>query len=112
MMSPSSIQTHPGPATYKVPRIPRSLPRLALLLLCVVLPFLTRFFSSTTTMSGSAAFFEAIKTRRSVYTITPESTIPDAKIEEIIATAVKHAPSSFNSQSSRVRILCLIAGLS
>lgn len=56
-------------------------------------------------MSGSAALFEAIKTRRSVYTITSESTIPDEKIEEIIATAVKHAPSSFNSQSSRVRLL-------
>ncbi|KAI0764386.1 Nitroreductase [Trametes elegans] len=56
-------------------------------------------------MSGSAAFFEAVKNRRSVYTITSESTIPDSKIEEIIATAVKHAPSSFNSQSSRAVLL-------
>lgn len=58
---------------------------------------------SRTNMSGSAAFFEAVKARRSIYTIGSESTIPDEKIEEIIATAVKHAPSSFNIQSSRVR---------
>ena len=80
------------------------------------LPSLTKLFSHSrptptptptqtrTTMSGSAAFFEAVKGRRTVYTITPESTIPDEKIEAIIAEAVKHAPSSFNSQSSRVRI--------
>lgn len=54
-------------------------------------------------MSGSAAFLEAVKARRSIYTIGSESTISDEKIEEIIATAVKHAPSSFNVQSSRVR---------
>lgn len=64
-------------------------------------------------MSGSAAFLEAVKARRSIYTIGSESTISDEKIEEIIATAVKHAPSSFNVQSSRVRprapprVLCL-----
>ncbi|KAI0761024.1 Nitroreductase [Trametes elegans] len=56
-------------------------------------------------MSGSAAFLEAVKNRRSVYTITSESTIPDSKVEEIIATAVKHAPSSFNVQSSRAVLL-------
>ncbi|EIW54373.1 Nitroreductase [Trametes versicolor FP-101664 SS1] len=56
-------------------------------------------------MSGSAAFFEAVKARRSIYTIGSESTIPDEKIEEIIATAVKHAPSSFNIQSSRAVLL-------
>ncbi|KAI0644804.1 Nitroreductase [Trametes meyenii] len=56
-------------------------------------------------MSGSAAFFEAVKTRRSVYTITSDSTISDDKIQEIVATAVKHAPSSFNTQSSRAVLL-------
>ncbi|KAH9856846.1 Nitroreductase [Lenzites betulinus] len=58
-----------------------------------------------TNMSGSAAFLEAVKARRSVYTISSDSTIPDEKIEEIIATAVKHAPSSFNVQSSRAVLL-------
>ncbi|KAI0666968.1 Nitroreductase [Trametes maxima] len=56
-------------------------------------------------MSGSAAFFEAVKARRSVYTITSDSTISDDKIQEIVATAVKHAPSSFNTQSSRAVLL-------
>lgn len=103
MMQPSSI---PG-CPYKAPRPWVSLPRLVLAIVFLALPFLTNYSltSSRTAMSGSAALFEAIKTRRSVYTITPESTIPDEKIEEIIATAVKHAPSSFNSQSSRVRLL-------
>ena len=56
-----------------------------------------------TTMSGSATFFEAVKGRRTIYALSSESTIPDEKIQEIVAEAVKHAPSSFNSQSSRVR---------
>ena len=57
-----------------------------------------------TTMSGSAAFFEFVRNRRTIYTLTPESTIPDEKVQEIITEAIKHAPSSFNSQSSRVCI--------
>ncbi|KAI8968812.1 Nitroreductase [Trametes punicea] len=56
-------------------------------------------------MSGSAAFFEAVKNRRSIYKISSESTIPDEKIEEIIKTAVKYSPTSFNSQSSRAVLL-------
>ncbi|KAI9063974.1 Nitroreductase [Trametes sanguinea] len=56
-------------------------------------------------MSGSAAFFEFVKNRRSVYKISSESPIPDEKIEEIIKEAVKHAPTSFNSQSSRAVLL-------
>ena len=55
-------------------------------------------------MSASSAFFEAVIGRRSIYTISAESPIPDEKIEEIVANAVKHVPSSFNSQSGRVRL--------
>ncbi|KAM5545198.1 hypothetical protein V8D89_001309 [Ganoderma adspersum] len=58
-----------------------------------------------TTMSGSATFFEAVKGRRTIYALSSESTIPDEKIQEIVAEAVKHAPSSFNSQSSRAVLL-------
>ncbi|KAH9925868.1 Nitroreductase [Epithele typhae] len=53
----------------------------------------------------SAAFIEAIKERRSIYTLTSESTIPDDKIVEIVSEAVKHTPSSFNAQSSRAVVL-------
>ena len=62
------------------------------------------YSQSRTTMSGSAAFFEFVRNRRTIYTLTPESTIPDEKVQEIITEAIKHAPSSFNSQSSRVRV--------
>ena len=60
-----------------------------------------------TTMSSSATFFEAVKGRRTIYALSSETTIPDEKIQEIITEAVKHAPSSFNSQSSRVCPPCL-----
>lgn len=50
-------------------------------------------------------FFDAVAARRTFYGISKESTIPDERIEEIIQHAVKHTPSSFNSQSARVVLL-------
>lgn len=50
-------------------------------------------------------FFEAIKKRRTYYTINSESVIDDERIKEIVNEAVKHSPSSFNSQSARVVVL-------
>ncbi|MDQ0193198.1 nitroreductase family protein [Paenibacillus wynnii] len=50
-------------------------------------------------------FFEAVKTRRSVYAISKESPISDAKIQEIVEEAVLHSPTSFNSQTSRAVVL-------
>lgn len=50
-------------------------------------------------------FFEAAKLRCSVYTLTNKSTIADERIKEIVESAVKHAPSSFNVQSARAVIL-------
>jgi predicted oxidoreductase (fatty acid repression mutant protein) len=50
-------------------------------------------------------FIEAIKKRRTVYAISKESTISDDRIQEIVQDAVKHTPSSFNSQSARVVVL-------
>ncbi|KAI1784973.1 Nitroreductase [Ganoderma leucocontextum] len=58
-----------------------------------------------TTMSGSTAFFEAVKGRRTIYALSSETTIPDEKVQEIVTEAVKHAPSAFNSQSSRAVLL-------
>lgn len=51
------------------------------------------------------AFFEAVKTRRSVYGLGKKSSVSDSRIQEIVTEAVKHAPSAFNSQSSRAVIL-------
>ncbi|RBN42699.1 nitroreductase, partial [Priestia megaterium] len=50
-------------------------------------------------------FYEAIKNRRSIYAIDKNVKISEEKIEEIINFAVKHTPSSFNSQSARVVVL-------
>jgi predicted oxidoreductase (fatty acid repression mutant protein) len=53
----------------------------------------------------SEAFFDAVKSRRSIYAISKEAVISDEKIVEIVQEAVKHTPSSFNSQSARVVVL-------
>lgn len=50
-------------------------------------------------------FYTALKTRRTVYTLTTTSTIPDERIQEILTDAIKHVPSPFNSQSARVVLL-------
>ena len=47
-------------------------------------------------------FYTAIKSRRSIYGISKETTVPDERIEEVIKEAVKYTPSAFNSQSGRV----------
>ncbi|WP_018756797.1 nitroreductase family protein [Paenibacillus terrigena] len=49
--------------------------------------------------------FQAIEDRRSVYGISKEAVVSDARIQEIVEFAVKHTPSSFNSQSARVVVL-------
>ena len=48
---------------------------------------------------------DALQHRRSYYELTPESPIDDAKIEEIIRFAIRHIPSAFNSQSTRLVLL-------
>lgn len=50
-------------------------------------------------------FFEAVETRRSVYALNKEVKVSDDRIKEIVEHAVKHVPSSFNSQSTRVVVL-------
>ena len=50
-------------------------------------------------------FSEALKNRRTYYSITDQSPIPDQEIECIINLAVRHVPSAFNSQSTRVVLL-------
>ncbi|MBD8136813.1 nitroreductase [Bacillus sp. AFS026049] len=50
-------------------------------------------------------FYTAIKDRRSYYGINKEVQVSDEKIKEIVEFAVKHTPSAFNSQSSRLVVL-------
>lgn len=51
------------------------------------------------------ALFAAAETRISCYELSKESPVPDSRIKEIVETAVKHAPSSFNVQSARAVVL-------
>jgi len=53
----------------------------------------------------SKDFLTAVADRRSYYGISKETVVSDDRIKEIIEHAVKHTPSSFNSQSARVVLL-------
>lgn len=50
-------------------------------------------------------FYEAIKSRRSNYSIQNGSPISDKQIEEILETCITYTPSAFHSQSSRTVLL-------
>ncbi|WP_232698729.1 nitroreductase family protein [Brevibacillus daliensis] len=50
-------------------------------------------------------FKTAVEKRRTYYAISKEAVVSDERIQEVINHAVKHTPSSFNSQSARVVIL-------
>ncbi len=50
-------------------------------------------------------FFEAVKNRRTYYSISKKSPVSDERIREIVEQAVKHCPSAFNSQSGRAVLL-------
>ncbi|KAK3370722.1 Nitroreductase-like protein [Lasiosphaeria ovina] len=55
--------------------------------------------------ASTLALAEAFKNRRSTHTLSDDITLPDARIQEIIHDAVKHSPSPFNYQGSRVVLL-------
>lgn len=56
-------------------------------------------------MNKQRTFAEALEHRRSYYNLSNESPICDEEIVHILRTAVKHVPSAFNSQSTRVVLL-------
>lgn len=56
-------------------------------------------------MSKQRTFAEALEHRRSYYTIGNDSPVQDEEIVHIIRTAVKHVPSAFNSQTTRIVLL-------
>lgn len=51
------------------------------------------------------AFLDQIKQRRTIYAIGKNVSLDKTEIETTIKEAVRHSPSSFNSQTSRVVIL-------
>ncbi|KAJ3004713.1 hypothetical protein HKX48_001074 [Thoreauomyces humboldtii] len=57
-------------------------------------------------MSSSAnTYLASVAKRRTNYALTKKSTVPDARLQEIVQEAIKHTPTSFNSQSSRAVLL-------
>lgn len=50
-------------------------------------------------------FLEAVKNRRSMYSISSESTVEDALIEQILESALLHTPSPYNVQHGRMVLL-------
>ena len=51
-------------------------------------------------------FLDYLKQRRSRYDLTDKSTLSQSEIIALVQECVKHTPSAFNSQSTRVLILC------
>ena len=51
-------------------------------------------------------FLDLMKLRRTRYDLTNKSTLPKEEIVKLVQQCVKHAPSPFNSQSTRVLLLC------
>ena len=51
-------------------------------------------------------FLDLIKLRRSRYDLTNKSTLSKAEIVKLVQQCVLHTPSPFNSQSTRVLLLC------
>lgn len=48
---------------------------------------------------------KAAETRRTIYALNDKLPVPAAEIVSVVEHAVKHTPSSFNSQSTRVLVL-------
>jgi len=63
------------------------------------------FFTSSHRAMSSASFLETLKVRRTRYELSKETTVPDSKVVQIVEEAIKHSPTSFNSQTSRAVVL-------
>ncbi|MGX9132978.1 nitroreductase family protein [Rummeliibacillus sp. JY-2-4R] len=50
-------------------------------------------------------FYDAVEGRRSIYGLSDDFVISDDRLEEVLHTAVKSAPSAFNSQTGRLVVL-------
>lgn len=64
-----------------------------------------QFTTTSSNMAESKSFLNAVETRRTYYQMTNESTISDARIKELITHTLKHVPSAFNSQTTRMVVV-------
>ena len=51
------------------------------------------------------SFADLLEKRRTIYGLGNELPVSESEIESLVAHAVKHTPSAFNSQSARVVVL-------
>ena len=56
-------------------------------------------------MEKKSDFLAAVQKRRSIYGLGNKKVLPEQEVAKIVRTALKHAPTAFNSQSSRVVLL-------
>lgn len=56
-------------------------------------------------LEGSGKLKSAIENRRSIYSISKNSTLTDEKLIELVTFSTKHTPSAFNDQSQMTAIL-------
>ena len=56
-------------------------------------------------MGSLDTLFAPFDDRRSVYSLSNESTVPDSKIEDIVKKVLLTTPSAFNTQSTRIVVL-------
>ncbi|RYP28096.1 hypothetical protein DL767_007353 [Monosporascus sp. MG133] len=61
--------------------------------------------ATMSTPISANAVLDLIKARRTYYALNKELTISKERFEEIVKEALRHVPSSFNSQSNRVLVL-------
>lgn len=54
---------------------------------------------------NAQAFIRLITQRRSVYALSNKQVVPDQQLLQLVRTALREAPSPFNSQSSRAAVL-------
>jgi predicted oxidoreductase (fatty acid repression mutant protein) len=60
---------------------------------------------STSTSADKMSFTDAILNRHTYYGLSKQLSLSDARIKELVTTALLHTPSSFNSQSTRLILL-------
>lgn len=61
--------------------------------------------ASMSTPINATAVLDLVKNRRTYYALNKSLTISKERIQEIVKEALRHIPSSFNSQSNRVIVL-------
>jgi uncharacterized protein len=57
-------------------------------------------------MADKKSLLDAIASRRTIYTISPDNApTSNARVIEIVSHVLKHSPSSYNSQTARAVVL-------